>query len=143
MFSFSFHDVCSSLGSIATFSDLCFKSSPFWLVDAVCDSFQTRLKVSRVLVCAAIRVLRWSTFCSDWQQGGPATVGGGADLGPGDGFTTRLPLEAFVPIEWNSLRSGGPLVQSVPRRRAKEKERARVISTNKTSRPRGEKYSLY
>lgn len=112
MCNFSFNDVyCNNLcldQSTVCF-DLCFNCLvPFGSLMMLSTHSRLTWMSQGFWFSAVIRVLCWSTFCSDWQQGGPATVGGGADLGPSVmALWPGSPQETFVPIEWNSLRNGG------------------------------------
>lgn len=152
MCNFSFNEVyCNNLclDQSTVCLDLCFNCLvPFGSLMMLSTHSRLTWMSQGFWFSAVIRVLCWSTFCSDWQHGGPATVGGGADLGPSVmALWPGSPQETFVPIEWNSLRSGGP--QSLAHKRTlswgdgPKRERVRDISTNNKARPRGEKYSVY
>lgn len=121
MCDFSFNDVyCNNLclDQSTVCLDLCFnRLVPFGSLMMLSTLSRLAWMSQGFWFSAVIRVLCWSTFCSDWQQGGPAMVGGGVDLGPSVmALWPGSPQETFVPIEWNSLKSGGP--QSLAHKRS-------------------------
>lgn len=82
---------------------------------------------------AVIRALCWSTFCSDWQQGGPVAVGGGADLGPcATALRAGSPGRPLCPLSGTYRVATGTEVQSVWM--IQTIERVGDISTNRKAR---------